>query len=437
MGAKVGRNGNPKRIGKIGSILGLAASLGLSSCMLSPRNASDSADRAFDANISSDQAMSALARGDLATAQSAAQTALKRDPKDTYALLVAGLAYLASERYELARQYFQVIISNHPVARMSVPDANGNMQLLPVVEVAQANLDKIDQLTGRKQMTSVKQAGKMTGPEIVALHLTDPEASIAGRFRILRKLLEEELITPEEYVQRRNANAGAMLPLSAPAPGAGLDRPVPDDHQVADRLRMLKAAVEAREMQPREATAERSAILDGLMSAQPKVKAIPPIPPADMLEVAQAVGRLERYRTQDLISPDEMQKEKLALNQVLEKRLAEKPTINDATGLKYGVPSKPQVLAAPLPEKTAAAAPAPKVDWGVALDESVDEEEAKTLAAQIKAKFPEELGKKVLSVRRTPTGKWQVVTATASKDAARRLCKTMRLHRQACEPAPL
>ena len=157
-----------------------------------------------------------------------------------------------------------------------------------------------------------------------------------------------------------------------------------------------------------------------------------------MLDVANAVGRLERYRAQDLISPDELQKEKAALNQVLEKQLAEKPNMADASGLKYGIPAKPMEapMAQPVAAKEAKSAKAP--NWGVVLGDAPDEEEAKTLAAQIKAKFPEELGAKVLSVRKMETtGKWQVVTSSGSKDGARRMCKTMRLHRQSCEPAPL
>ena len=381
--------------------------------------------------------MSALTKGDAITAQNYAQAALKRDPKDPFALLVAGLAYEAAGRPDLAREYFQVIITNKPIERMAVPDARGSLQLLPIVEVAQNNVHRIDMQAGRLAATSVKQAGTALGPDLVSSRLTDPEASIAGRFRILRKLLDDELITPDEYVQRRNANVGAMLPMTGPAPATGLERPVPDDRQVGDRLRMLKAAVEAREIQPAEAAGERAVILDGLLPAVIKVRAIPPNPPADMLEVAKSVGRLERFRTQDLISVDEMQREKNALNQVLDKRLAERPTVNDVTGLKYGVPAKPVVAAAPLPESAKAKAETKAVAWGISLGDADDEEEAKTLAASIKAKFPEQLGDKALSVRKTPTNRWQVVTNMASKDAARRLCKTMRLHRQACEATPL
>ena len=437
-GAGVRRQQNPKQLGKLTAIMGLTIGLGLSSCMLSPREGSDDLATAMDSEQTSDRAMSALTKGDVNTAESYAQTALKRDPKDPYALLVAGLAYEASGRYDLARQYFQVIITNHPPVQMAVPDAKGNMQILPVVEIAQENLDKIDRISGRNLATSTAQSGKISAAKSVTMHLTDPEASIMGRFRILRKLLDEELITPDEYIQRRNSNVGAMLPLTGGAPATGLDRPIPDDNQVADRLRMLKASIEAREMQPSEAASERGIILDALLPTKSRTRAVPPPPPADMLEVADAVGRLERFRTQDLISPDELQKEKAALNQVLDKRLADQPSVAEASGLKYGMPAKPVPLVvqpAPMPMQTAPMTKA--VKWSVALGSAGDEEEAKTLAAQIKDKFPEELGNKVLTVHKGDDNKWQVVSAMSSKDQARRLCKTLRLHRQSCEAVAL
>lgn len=437
-GAGVRRQQNPKQLGKLTAILGVTIGLGLSSCMLSPREGSDDLETAMDSEHTSDRAMSALTKGDVNTAESYAQTALKRDPKDPYALLVAGLAYEASGRYDLARQYFQVIITNRPPVQMAVPDAKGNMQILPVIDIAQENQDKIDRITGRNVATSAAQSGKISAAKAVTMHLTDPEASVMGRFRILRKLLDEELITPDEYIQRRNSNVGAMLPLTGGAPAAGLDRPIPDDNQIADRLRMLKASIESREMQPSEAASERGIILDALLPNKSRVRAVPPPPPSDMLQVADAVGRLERFRAQDLISPDELQKEKSALSQVLDKRLAEQPSIAEASGLRYGVPAKPAPIIAPVPPavpQPMSMAKAPQ--WSVALGSASDEEEAKTLAAQIKDKFPEELGGKILTVRKGEDNKWLVVGAVSSKNQARRLCKTLRLHRQSCEAVAL
>ena len=309
-----------------------------------------------------------------------------------------------------------------------------------MVEVAQTNLDKVDKITGRSSATSVAESGRGRGAVLPSTRPMDYESSMAGRFRILRRLLDEELITPDEYAQRRTSNIGALLPLTGAAPAVGLDRPIPDDTQVSDRLKMLKASIEAREMLPREANAERNVILDALLPIQPKVRAIPPLPPKDVLDVAESVGRLERFRTQDLISPDEMRREKAALDQLLDQQLAVKATTINSTGLKYGALPKPPNAPAMHQEKLGTTVPTKAANWGVTLGAGQDEAEAKALADQIKAKFPEELGNKVLTVRKTNVkgvDKWLVVTATEGKDGARRLCKTMRLHRQSCEALPL
>ena len=408
--------------------------------MMTSQKVSDDIGNVMNSDHATDRAISALSKGDISAAQSLAQVALKRDSKDPYALLVAGLAYEAAGRYDLARQYFQVIVTNRPVATIVLPDDKGVMQERPVVDIALANLDKVDRLTGRSAAVSVAESGRARGAELPAFRPTDPESSVTGRFRILKRLLDEELITPDEYALRRAGNIGALLPLTGGIPAAGLERPIPDDSQIVARLRMLKDAIEAREMLPREAAGERAVILDGLLPAQPKVKAIPPLPPKDVLEVGSAVGRLERLRTIDMISADEAQKEKMALDQSLDRTLSAKTAAGNITGLKYGLPPPAQSAISPVSEKKVAQDASAKANWGVSLGLVGDEEEAKTQAAQIKAKFPEELGSKSLSVRKVTVkggDKWQIVTNAESKDAARRLCKTMRLHRQACEAVTL
>jgi len=438
----VGRRFDPAGVGKLTVILGLTLGLGVSGCILSPRHGADDVENVLDDAHSSDRAMSALTKGDVSTAENLAQAALKRNPKDPYALLVAGMAYQASGRYELARQYFEVIVSNRPSANITLPDDKGNVQLRPIVEIAQANLEKIDAMTGRNAATTVGQSGRALGMVPPAPRQMDGETIVANRFKVLRRLLEEDLITPDEYAQRRTANLGALLPLTGGQPSAGLDRPVPDETQIIDRLRMLKSSIEAREMQPREAAAERSVILDGLLPAKSAAKAIPPLPPKDVLEVAEAVRRLEKMQTADLISSEEAQKEKLALGQELDKQMATKSPGSDASGLKYGIPPVPKAPMPTPPVKPAAndSSADKSANWGVVLGTAKDEEEARTLAAQIKSKFPEELGNKALSVRKVAVKggeKWQIVTPSENKADAGRLCKTMRLHRQGCEPTTL
>ena len=89
--------------------------------MVSPQIGGDELGSLIDMDHATDRAVSALTRGDIGGAVSYSQTALRRDPKDPYALLIAGLAYQASGKFDLARQYFQVILTNQPVARIALP----------------------------------------------------------------------------------------------------------------------------------------------------------------------------------------------------------------------------------------------------------------------------------------------------------------------------
>lgn len=76
---------------------------------------------------------------------------------------------------------------------------------------------------------------------------------------------------------------------------------------------------------------------------------------------------------------------------------------------------------------------------GVSLATATNEDEARTLWEGIKRKFPEELGKSEASFRPSSDGsKWRVLVGPlASKAAATKLCKTLKLHRQSCDPASM
>ena len=383
-----------------------------------------------------DRALSALSRGDTANAENFALSALRKNPKDPYALLVAGMTYQATARYDLARKYYEVILTNPTTAMMTVSGENGTVQRTPVMDIARANTAVIDKITGRSEPRSIFNSGRAPGQEAAPPPVSDAETNVAGRFRILKRLLDEGLITPDEFSARRAANVGALLPLSAPVPAPSLERPIPHDNQIVDRLRALKAAVEAREMAPADQGAERAVILDGLLPAQPRARAMPPLPPKDMLDAAQAVGRLERLRAAGLITADEAGKERAALDHALQAQLAGRPVDGTATGLRYGrIPA-----AAPQSPVSAQPLPAAGSAWGVSLALSKSESGAKVAWEKIKAKFPMELGDKQFVAHRIELrGKgvrWRVIAGPLDgKEAARKLCVALKLHRQSCDPA--
>ncbi|MDA8231911.1 MAG: SPOR domain-containing protein [Magnetospirillum sp.] len=421
-----------KKVSRVAlTVLALGAMVALAAC-----------DTIGDSQEGADRAMSALARGDTANAENYALTALRKNPKDPYALLVAGLVYQTTGRYELARQYYWVIVSNRPQVSLMVPGDNGVMQPRPIIDVAQANIAVIDKITGRSTPHTSAQSGRAPGEMVALPPPTDAEDNLATRFRVLKRLLADDLVTPEEYAARRNANVGALLPYSSPPPAAGLDRAAPPDAEVVDRLRALTADVEHREMSPGEASAERTVILDGLLPAKPEATAVPPLPPKDVIAEAKLVGRLERFRGQGLISTEEEAREKTAMDRAMG---GAAPAGATASGLRYAAPPDAGAPTALAPAAAAAgtavqSAPAPG-SWGVGLAWAGDERAGRKAWEGIKARFPEELGAKQAVVTKVALkGKrvrWRVVAGPFdSQDAAGGMCKTLKLHRQACDPTP-
>lgn len=405
-----------------------------------------------------DAAMAALTRGDFPAAERYAIAALRYNPRDPVALLAAAMSYQGMGQYDLARQYYEVIITNQVPGTVMAPGDGGIAMPRSAVEVARANMAMIDKITGRSMPRSIQESGRPTGapgvgapplPSVVPLgasgrpmvsagqmepvggysqpgRVSDAEVNVAGRFRILKRLLDDGLITPEEYNRRRAVNTGALLPFTQSPPSVGLERPIPGEETVSRRLRDLADALERREMSTPEHTGERTAILDALLPDKPRRLDNPPLPPKDMIEAGQAVGRLERMRSAGLVSDAEAKKERDAIERSLDVQLAGQRVTGTATGLRPGVPGS----AGP-----AAPAAKPASGWGVTLASSKSEEGARTLWTGIKAKFPEELGALEAQFK-TQGGRTKVIAGPlASKDAARKLCKTLKLHRQACDPA--
>jgi hypothetical protein len=415
-------------------LLVLAVAAGLAGCaaLVDPKGTSDELLAVLPSERAVDRAMAALSRGDTAAAENWAVSALRKNRRDPYALLIAGLVYQNTGRYDLARQYYEVILTNQPQVTLMLPGDDGIVRARPLIDVARTNIAVIDKITGRSSPKTSLESGRAPGTEQTAQPVPDAEMNVAGRFRILKRLLDDHQVTPEEYSSRRSTNLGALLPYSASPPAAGLERPVPDDSQIITRLKDLKAAVEAREISPAQESVERGMILEKLLPARPANRMMPVLPPNDMIEAARMAGRLERLRAAGLISGDEFAREKAAMERALDARLAGKPVDVAATGLRYGtVPTTPAPEATPL---------APSA-WGVALATVKSEEEGKATWDRIRLRFPEDLLGKSLSLTkvtlRNKGVRWKVVAGPLdSKDSAVRLCKTLKLHRQSCDPAP-
>ncbi|WP_237051397.1 SPOR domain-containing protein [Magnetospirillum sp. ME-1] len=408
---------------------------------------------------SSERAMTALTRGEYGTAERLAITALRRNPKDPFALYTAGMVYQATGRYDLARQYYEVIIANRPQVTITTP-SQGGPQIRSLVDVAQANLLVVDKMLGRTVAGSALRSGRqseltpqsfepmspqgasrgmvaaeplgepggMPSSAMATRGATQAETNVATRFRVLRRLLDEGLITPEEHSRRRNTNLGALLPYSSKLPPAqGLERPGPTEEQVVDRLRALAVALESRALSPAEHGAERLAILDALLPAEPRKVDLPVLPPKDVMEAATAVGRVERLRAANLVSADEAKREKAAVEKVLDTQLAKQPVSGTATGLRQGGANGSGA-------KASSGGGTP----GVSLGTAKTEDAARDTWEKIKAKFPEELANINATFPKIDQGergtRWRIVAGPMKSRAdATKLCKVLKLHRQSCE----
>ncbi|HLO79174.1 MAG TPA: SHOCT domain-containing protein, partial [Magnetospirillum sp.] len=338
-----------RTVSRLGSMaVAAVAVMAMAGCgaALDPRGTQDTVNGMVNAGAT-DAATAALSRGDFPAAERHAIAALRYNPKDPVALLDAGLAYQGMGQYDLARQYYEVIITNQVPGTIMAPGDGGVVMPRSVIEVARANMAAIDKITGRAIPRSVQESGRPPGisavgapplPSMVPLaapgrpmvsasqlepisapasaqpgRVSDAEANVAGRFRILKRLMDEGLITPDEYNRRRAANAGALLPFTQTPPSAGLERPIPGDDAVARRLRDLAVALEHREMSAAEQAGERTTILDALLPDKPRRFNNPPLPPRDMIEAGQAVGRAERLRAAGLVSEAEVRAERDAI----------------------------------------------------------------------------------------------------------------------------
>ena len=263
----------------------------------------------------------------------------------------------------------------------------------------------------------------VSGPMVT--RFVDADSHIVSWFITLRTLRDQELVTPEEYAVRRQANVGALLPLTAPPPTAGLDRPVPTTEQIVGRIRAINRALQLRAMTVSQHAAERSMILDALMPAAPVVVANPAAPPEGLMEAADAVRRLEHLRDGNFITSDEYAKERAAVERGLQPEPPVRPAMTK--------PAEPMKM-----EKEMAAPSGPQP--AVHLASYRSRKQAERGWSQLKRAHGKLLGG--LDSQVTPVnlgagkGTYFRLKAgpVANKGAAVDLCRKLKRRRQYCEP---
>jgi len=413
-----------------------------------------------DASPMTEQAIGKLAKGELIAAHSLFDEALKKNPADVHALLGKGIILQRWGQLPQARQAYQSVLSLRPgeTSRMIV---FGNLEAQSVAELASINLAMLaDGEPGEPAVAMPGQAaapqsgvpmagmamaptganapamsaGAMRTPQAGGRagqpqpYLSEGDLATMARFETLAVLRDRGLITPDEYEERRRANIGALLPMTAPAPAStGLDRPAPPADQIIGRLNSIGRALELRAINVRQHSAERGVIIDGLLPAQPRMTQNPPLPPRDVLQAADHIRRLEMMKEKGVITGEEYTKEREAV----ERTLAPPPPPR-SVAQPQAVAPQGAVAAAPL---AGGAVPRPAVH----IASYRSEEAARNGWTQLRRAHQQLLGTLQPDVARVNLGAGKGVFfrlmagPLPSQAEADRICRELKARRQFCE----
>ena len=416
-----------------------------------------------------------LAKGNYVTAEGHFKKALRANPKDVHALLGSGILYQNTGQLTKAREMYEAVLAIRPDDSTQFV-VWSNVSTRPASQIASVNLSLLDSggvsmaMAGAAQppgamapmasaampqpMPPVAAAPSGTAmlgrpeaappptvpPARTAMVMLSPatmgkfpgaDGNVVSRFATIRALRDQGLITEQEFQARRRVNLGALLPLSAPPPAAGLDRPVPATEQISGRLRAIGRALEMRAISVGQHSAERSMILDALMPVAPVVVANPAPPPQGLLEAADAVRRLEQLKDGGFITSDEYARERQSVELAMQPAPPPKP-------VSAAQPPSQVAAAKEAEEKKKPSGPRP----GVHLASYRSEQQADRGWTQIVGAHKallEGLDHEVSKVNLGRKGTYFRLKAGpfASADAAKEMCRKLKARRQFCEPTVL
>ncbi|MEQ8664639.1 MAG: SHOCT domain-containing protein [Rhodospirillales bacterium] len=408
-----------------------------------------------------------MAKGNYLGAEALFLSALDKDSRDVHALLGAGILYQNTGQFVKARQMYEAVLAIRP------PDSEQFIALqdvttTPVSQLASLNLSLIDSggvlgrinkgttsgggsqpVSGALEMRSAMPTVSSGSAEQTAMTLAPTPSAMSqpidamvpdlgpstgdkfvlSRFTTLRALRDQGLISPDEFRTRRQANIGALLPLTSPPPAAGLDRPVPTTEQISTRLQAIGRALELRAISVSQHASERNMILDAMMPAAPVVVAKPALPPQGLLEAADQVRRLERLRDNGYITSDEYARERAAI----EEAMAPKDGMS-AAQMSSAQPTMPVQSSMAIQPKAITQGPRP----GVHLASYRSAEQAERGWSQLRRAHGEILGNLDHTVSRVDLGSkgvfYRLVAGPfASPSEATGVCTKLKSRRQFCE----
>ena len=414
-----------------------------------------------DNNTTAELGLAELAKGNYIEAETKFRIALKRNPQDIHALLGLGMLYQNNGQTVRARQMYEALLAIRPDEKNQFIVLK-NLKTRPISEIASVNLSLIESggvLTsmGRESepqgivesdmaamdqpisgapapmaMTARAMPSQPSAPVSFAdaglPRFAEAESNIVSRFKTLRALRDQGLLTPEEYDTRRQANIGALLPLTSPPPAAGLDRPVPSTEQISGRLRAIGRGLEMRAISVAQHSAERSMILDAMMPAAPIRVANPGRPPQGLLQAADSVRWLEQLREAGLITSDEYARERTTIENLMSPAPSAPARVMEQAPMPLS--SSPAEMQAP----TQLSGPQPAVHLASYRSRKDAERGWSQLRRAYKAELAD-LQSEISEINLGAKGIFFRLKAgpLQSKGAAADLCKQLKARRQFCE----
>lgn len=318
--------------------------------------------KASPQNNKAELGLAELAKGNNVEAQGHFESALKANPTDVHALYGLAVLYQNTGQPARARQLYDSILmlqprpteellvwadkQTHPIVDLAGVNIHllesGSTVAVPGAPMPSTSMGAAPQSAMAAPMPPMPMASVQPQPSFGGMApakptqpqplFADADLNIVARFQTLRSLLDQGLITQDEFLVRRKLNAGALLPMSYPSPASGLDRPVPAAEQISARLRAIGRALEMRALSPAQHTSERTMILDALMPATLTTRANPARPPKGLMEAADFVRRLEMLNAADLITTDEYAKERASIEGAMQ------PNVPKAASVSGGMP---------------------------------------------------------------------------------------------------
>lgn len=443
----------------------VVATAGLAACGLAPQgsigdpNFWDASPLLID-NDEAELGLADLAKGNYGLAEAHFNKALDRDDRDVDALIGLGILYQNTGQVTKAREAYEAVLAIRPSNTQQMVVWQ-ELSHRPISELASVNLALL-QSGGIMPSNAVGSTAPMpnynpppngaiagvagapsgsammgrampgpgtgmtasAGDPYMVSTLSENDETIVSRFAILKSLRDQGLITPDEYGTRRQANVGALLPLTAPPPSVGLDRPVPGGDQIAGRLRAIGRALEMRAITISQHAAERKMILEALMPEAPVSVERPGVPPQDLMMAADAVRRLENLQETGLITSDEYSRERAAIE----------AAVKSGRGPQTASAASPAAAAAP-------AAPADGSQPALHLASYRSQQAADRGWAQLRRAHQTLIGDMEHEVTRVDLGPGKGVYyrlkagPVGSQAEVQSLCQQLKARRQYCEPS--